>query len=198
MQSYWQNYYKNGNIPSAPSLFAQEIINFEFKTPIKTVIEIGCGNGRDAYFLGHNYEVVAIDNANLPKPTEKVTFRKCSMDTIRGNFDLLYSRFSLHSVSEDIENAVLAYAFNNCKFIAIEARSVNDPLCKHTNEKNECSNKTSYADKHYRRFIDLDTLCNKMQGIGFNILHASESDKYAPYKDDKPFCVRIIAQSTII
>jgi len=193
MQAYWQNYYEHGNIPTAPSLFAQEIVNVDFGSPIKTVIEVGCGNGRDAYFLGKHFKVIAVDNANQPPSTDTVTFHQCSMDKIYGVYDLLYSRFSLHSVSEDVETAVLNYAFNNCKFIAIEARSVNDPLCKNANNKCESTNATSYAKKHYRRFINLNALTSKMKRIGFQIIHASESDEYAPYKDDKPFCVRIIA-----
>ena len=114
------------------------------------------------------------------------------MGDLEGQFDMLYTRFSLHSVGEEVEDKLLNYAANNCKYIAIECRSSNDTLSK---GKSENSESTSYATKHYRRYINLEDLKQKMINLKFKILHASESSSYAPYKDTNPMCLRIIAEA---
>ena len=70
------------------------------------------GNGRDAYFWGKECNVNAYDNATKPDNTDKVTFHKANMTEICGKHDLLYSRFSLHSIPEDIENLILSDMFS--------------------------------------------------------------------------------------
>jgi predicted TPR repeat methyltransferase len=193
-QQYWSNVYRTTDMPTNPSLFALFIQN-ELGDKINTVIDVGCGNGRDSYFLAKSNTVLGIDIANKPEDKETASFALGSMDDLKGQHDLLYSRFSLHSVKVGVEDALLDYALNNCKYIAIEARSTKDQLNKGGNRlsHDENENKTSYADKHYRRFLHFEEFCKKISSRGFKILHASESDTYAPYKDYNPFCLRIIA-----
>ena len=197
MQKYWElHYYQTADKANlGPSAFALFVEKFDFKTKIETVVDVGCGSGRDSYFLGNKHRVTAIDNASTLTSSDSVTFKYGSMENLDGKYDLLYSRFSLHSVPVDVEVAVLSYAIDNCRFVAFEARSVNDTLCSNANDKNECWASTSYAKEHYRRFINLNAFCDKLRKLDFTILHASESDEYAVYKDDKPFCIRVIAST---
>ena len=191
--NYWSSYYEQKNCTSDqdPSKFAR-FVRAMLKNKINTVLEVGSGSGRDAYFLGRFYGVHAIDLACKPTDTPSVTFHQGSMTDITGVHDLLYSRFSLHSVSEDVEEMVLDFAKKQCSYIAIEARSTNDALA---NEQT-CNNaETSYAAAHYRRYMNLNSMVQKLTSRGFEILYAEESDLFAPYKDDKPFCVRIIAKT---
>lgn len=191
--AYWSEYYKtHKKAHVSPSLFA-EFVASHFGESIESVLEVGCGDGRDAYYFGEQYTVTAFDIANRPADTSSVTFHQQSMDKISGTHDLLYSRFSLHSVTEEMEDCVLRYALEHCKHIAIEARSTKDQLGESRNEKNEGKAATSYATAHYRRFIDFEALRRKMETMGFEITFAEESDTFAPYKDDKPYCVRIVA-----
>jgi tellurite methyltransferase len=189
---YWKTTYGTTNIPVVPSKFAK--FTQEFLHCVRSVIEIGSGNGRDAYFWGETCQVHAFDNAVLPENTQTVTFHKKSMREISGQYDLMYSRFSIHSIPEDIEDYVLSFAKTNCKYIAIECRTDKDEIANQLNEKNEAINKTTYADAHYRRYINFDQFETKLKGLGFNILFSGESDTYAPYKGYKPFCLRIIAE----
>ena len=134
--------------------------------------------------------MIGVDLATKPEGRENVTFLQQSMDNVEGKYDLMYMRFSLHSIPGEIEKKVFNYAMNNCKYLAIEARSTSDKL---SGGEGENSVETSYASKHYRRYIDKDELVKKIKDRGFNIMHVSESDTYAKYKDTAPTCVRLVA-----
>lgn len=191
--TYWTSIYEKKNIPSKPSKFA--IFVKDALKGVSSVLEVGSGNGRDSYFWGQTCSVSAYDIATKPADTDKVTFHKANMTQICGKHDLLYSRFSLHSVPEDVENFLLSFSKGNCKYIAIECRSTKDSLASGLNNKNEGLHETSYAKAHYRRYIDFEFFKSKLLEMGFNILHASESDSYAPYNGYNPICLRIIAKS---
>jgi hypothetical protein len=192
--NYWKKVYKNKNIPTEQSLFAT--FCREYLKDVASVLEVGSGNGRDAFFWGQTCKVHAYDIACQPKDTENVTFHLGSMEKVQGQHDLLYSRFSLHSVQEEIEDFILKYGKEHCKYIAIECRTVKDSIATELNERNEGSHSTTYADAHYRRYLDYETFKTKLETMGFHILHAGESDKYAPYKGYSPWCLRLIASST--
>ena len=189
---YWQGVYNKQDITLEPSNFAVFVKNM--LKNVHSVIEVGSGNGRDAYFWGHSCRVNAYDIATKPTDTEKVTFHKANMTDISGKHSLFYSRFSLHSVNENVENFILAFCQKNCDYIAVECRSTKDKLAKELNKKNEGFNETSYAKAHYRRYVNLECLQKKLLDMGFEVLHSSESDTYAPYKGYNPTCLRIIAK----
>jgi len=188
---------KKAQVMLTPSLFGCYVTDY-FKNEIKTVIEVGCGNGRDSYHLGTKYHVTAVDTANQPSNTDTVIFEQKSMaDLDTKQYDLLYSRFSLHSVPESIETEVLTFARQNCTFIAIEARSTKDELYVNDDSSSsalENRKETSYAAAHYRRYLNFEKFQQKMIAMGFEILYAEESDEFSPYKDQKPFCLRIVAK----
>lgn len=191
--TYWSSIYKKKDIPSEPSKFA--IFVKDILKDVNTVLEVGSGNGRDAYFWGKTCNVNAYDIATKPNDTQTVTFHQANMKDICGTYDLMYSRFSLHSVTEDVEDFLLAFCKRNCKYVAIECRSTKDALASGLNNKNEGSHETSYAKAHYRRYVDFELFKTKLMGLGFTIQHASESDTYAPYNGYNPTCLRIIAKT---
>ena len=193
-KKYWENIYnKQDAVPSEPSAFALFIVNMlvdQKEHNIHSIVDLGCGNGRDSYYLAKYSTVVGIDLATKPDDKTNVTFLQQSMDDIEGQHDLMYMRFSLHSIPEEVEEKVLNHAMKNCKYVAIEARSTSDKL---SGGKGENSVETSYASKHYRRYIDKEIIVSKLKDRGFNILHVSESDTYAKYKGTSPTCVRVVA-----
>lgn len=191
--TYWSSIYEKKDIPSEPSKFAI-FVNDTLKD-VNSVVEVGSGNGRDAYFWGRSSTVHAYDIATKPADTRTVTFHQDNMKDIHGIYDLMYSRFSLHSVTEDVEDFLLDFCKHNCKYIAIECRSTKDSLASGLNNKNEGLHETSYAKAHYRRYVDFESFKNKLTERGFNIVHASESDTYAPYNGYNPTCLRVIAKT---
>ena len=191
--SYWSKVYAGETLPSNPSKFA--LFVKDTLKDVNSVLEVGSGNGRDAYFWGNTCSVNAYDIAAKPTDTETVTFHQANMKDICGTYDLMYSRFSLHSVTEDVEDFLLAFCKHNCKYVAIECRSTKDALATDLNKKNEGLHTTSYAKAHYRRYVNFELFKTKLMGLGFTIQHASESDTYAPYNGYNPTCLRIIAKS---
>ena len=63
------------------------------------------------------------------------------------------------------------------KYLAIEARSTKDPLRLGGEMLSSSENRkeTSYAKKHYRRYIDIGVIQKKLLDRGFKLLHVSES-----------------------
>ncbi len=49
---YWNQYYKKGEAPSEGSTFAASVLCHIDKE--HDLLELGCGNGRDAFFFSRN------------------------------------------------------------------------------------------------------------------------------------------------
>lgn len=200
---YWNEYYKKMNI-GEPSLFAQEVGTM--LTPAKNILELGCGNGRDSlYFLGLGLNVVAIDSSDgviaqlKEKYEENNIYFICddfvsSSAIFSGQYDYVYSRFTLHAITEEQETEVLHNVYKVLKkngLFFIEVRSVNDELYGQGEKVGE----NSYIfDGHFRRFIKMKALVNKMKLIGFEMVSAVGKRGFAPFQGSNPPIIRIIAK----
>lgn len=200
---YWAKYYSQSKAPDSPSLFAQYCLPlFENRNRI---LEIGCGNGRDAqFFLKQNLNVVAIDKSlsaiNQCKATirnEKGQFICCETSQVTEHttqpFEVIYSRFSLHAMTVTEENMTLTAASHLIEkngLFCIECRSINDPMAN----KGEVLSPAERVDGHYRRFIVMEELIDKLVKNGFSIVYSQESTGFAPHKDEDPMVIRVIAK----
>ena len=138
---YWNNYYESERAMQKPSSFARYCLSSIDKQ--NTLVEFGCGNGRDSlYFSRNNIKVIALDRSvvaikkNELKTPSKVRFLHQDFTSIPDSFakykiGTVYSRFTLHSVNKEGYDKALISAYRlleqNGKFL-IEARTVNDPL----------------------------------------------------------------------
>ncbi|MEW4285743.1 class I SAM-dependent methyltransferase [Priestia koreensis] len=206
--SYWDNYYTEDNAPKNPSQFALDVLSYLKKGD--RLAELGCGNGRDAlFFASNNIKVLAIDQSNAAISNLKANNLKRNIQFVADNFlstevlkvnsfNYIYSRFTLHSITEEEENILLENVYNslreNGKFF-VEARSTKDEIFGLGQKVGK--NAYIYND-HYRRFIVLEELTNKLKKIGFFIEYILESENYAVYKDQNPVVIRVIAQKSNI
>ena len=202
-KEHWDNYYnKKQNAPQFPSPFAEYV---ETRIADKTrLLEVGCGNGRDSiYFASKGHLVTAIDRSasaiDFCKSldiNDNMNFLDGDLSEIRGleenYFEIIYSRFVLHAMTLDEEIETL----NICNKILvkggtffIECRSVNDPLYR----KGEIISHTERVDGHYRRFIILDELCERLNESGFQVIERQESNGLAKFGSDDPVVIRIEA-----
>ena len=107
------------------------------------ILEIGCGNGRDAkYFSSEGHHVTGLDRSreaielckNLYSDEPIKFFYGTIPDIAKTNkkkFDLIYSRFVIHAMSlnEELEMLKISYRLlNKDGQFFIECRSINDPL----------------------------------------------------------------------
>lgn len=200
---FWNEYYDNkidgdNILISNNSTFATYILNYITQSS-KTLIDLGCGNGRDStFFEKTGLKVTSVDMSQeaLDRIGSNSITKVCSsMDSIidfKDRFDVCYTRFSLHSITLEQQNKVLDWVSKNINkdgLFCIETRSINDPRFG----KGEKLDNNGFIDTHYRRFTELSTLTKDLKSRGFKIIKAEEEWFDANYKEDKAVVVRIIA-----
>lgn len=200
--AYWDDYYHGVKGDSSPSPFALEVV--EKLPPQQKILEVGCGNGRDAsFFYSRSLRVVALDASSEAIAVchrlyggNGVEFKTGrlgdeSLD-LGGAFDVVYCRFVLHAMTQAEEEEMLFEAYDRLRpggALYLECRSINDPLAR----LGEVISPTERIHGHYRRFIILAELRQRLEEAGFNVDYAVESTGLAPYQDEDPVVIRIRA-----
>ncbi|MBO4490296.1 MAG: class I SAM-dependent methyltransferase [Lentisphaeria bacterium] len=198
---FWSRFYRQNSVPFPPSSFARAVL--PFLVPNQSLCELGCGNGRDSiFFARHKIRVDAFDlvqdeisylQKNYSDPFIRFTcddFSRLPLERLK--YDAIYSRFTIHSVSEEMENSVLQWSYSSLKkggYLFVESRSIHDSLL---NRGTRLGRNENFTD-HYRRYMDMDLFCDKLNKIGFNIVSAQESDTFAVTDSESPMIVRVIA-----
>ncbi len=199
---YWDEYYKKDAAPSFPSPFAGYVAN-KLRTK-QNILEIGCGNGRDSkFFSSKGHHVTGLDRSGeaieLCKrlySNEPIEFLFGAVtDIVKTNkkkYDLIYSRFVIHTMSMNEELEMLKTSYHllnkNGQFF-LECRSINDPL----STTGEILSHTERIEGHYRRFIILEELKQRLIQVGFEIIEAIESNGLANLGEEDPVVIRVKA-----
>ena len=201
-KAYWNCYYQNKLCTNQPSPFAHYVSTLV--EPGKTLVDLGCGNGRDSVFFAEvGLTVVAIDLSD--RAIQMLT--KQNIPNIRflcGDFisnsihspecyDYAYSRFTIHAINQQQENLLIQTIYRALKpggKFFIEVRSIHDPLF---GKGKQLERNSFFYDNHYRRFIVLDDLVVSLQSYGFMVEYAKEQTGFAPYGNDDPPVIRIVA-----
>lgn len=205
-KKYWEGYYKSGEVPEEPSLFARFVLEEGYIKEEDSLLELGCGNGRDSvFFARNNLQVLAIDQC---KEEIIALLKKYSADNLNflcddftrlgeiGIFDNIYSRFTMHSITETEEERVLDWVYkhlNKRGNFLIEARGHKNELYS-LGEAVPGDFDAFVFEGHYRRFIDLEKFEEKLKTKGFRIISAEEKQGFAPYKETDYFFIRVLAQ----
>lgn len=204
-KEYWKRIYQKQNEETLPSLFARSVAE-RLDVAGKRIIELGCGNGRDAiHFANHDAIVTAIDQCDNMIETlqyrfqrvETLQFECCDFTMLADGepYDLVFSRFTLHSISEEQETNVLNWTIRNLKpggHLCIEARGQKNEIYRIGHPVKDEPD-AFILDGHYRRFINFNSFCKKLELIGFNIEYAAEQKGFAPFNGDDETYMRIVA-----
>ena len=209
-RSYWDSFYKKGNTYNAPSKFAEYVLKYTKSG--RKLLELGCGNGRDSlFFASKKLHVVGIDSAQeiinkLREDNEKEdALFVCDDFTIASTlyqqqYDYCYSRFTLHAINEKQQESLLKNVYNSLKtskeggYFFIEVRSINDEIFG----KGELAGRNAYVyEGHYRRFIVKTELEEQLKEYGFAIIETAEERKFAPFGDQDPLIIRIVAKKEV-
>ena len=205
-KKYWEEFYQTQNKELKPSLFARYVWGNIIENH-KTLIELGCGNGRDAvYFANEGITVHAIDQceneikflANRYKYMPNISFETGDFSEANEGqkYDVIYSRFTLHSISKKQEEKTLKWAYtalNEDGVFCIEVRGLKNEIYQFGEKVEEEDNAFIY-DNHFRRFIDFETFCNDLQILGFFLEYAAEERGFAPFEGQDETYIRIIAK----
>ena len=220
---YWNLYYEKNSVGAKASSFAlkvyeeieteQKFLNLDcgdVENPIPppwiSLLDLGCGNGRDSlFFLEKGLKVTAVDASDVA--IKKLSDLNCkNANFICGDFvsspivfsqkyNYCYSRFSIHAITAEQEDLLLTNVKKSLhsggKFF-IEVRSVHDELFG----KGECVGKNSFVyDGHFRRFVDKNELETNLIKKNFKILYSEENINFAPFGKENPPIIRIIVSA---
>ena len=200
--NHWDEYYKKDNIPDYPSPFAEYVANKLSNQ--QTILEVGCGNGRDAKFLAsQGHLVTGLDRSGEAIELCKKLYSDDSLEFFFGTitdiakinkkkYDLIYSRFVIHAMSLNEEIKILNMShklLNKDGQFFVECRSINDPLSR----KGDILSNTERIEGHYRRFIILEEFKQRLVQVGFKINKTIEGNGLAKFGKDDPVVIRVHA-----
>lgn len=205
-KDYWDNFYQNTdnttNLNNCSS-FACFCLDRFFKNK-QIIVDLGCGNARDAkYFAIHHHVVYGLDqsiNKSIQKNNQIKNLNLINKDFVYDNYDfsnkidVFYSRFTIHSISLDSENYLIPRIYNHLQpggLFCIEVRTTQDPKF---GVGQHISDTTYFNDNHTRRFIDSQNFLNKTLSLGFKLKYFNEQNNLSIYKDDNPVLMRLILE----
>lgn len=183
-RTFWHEYYGgqisgDNVLEEQPSPFALAVRSK--LTEGSTLLEIGCGNGRDScYFAASGISVIATD---ICETAVKLTAKKLPPTSVAMaadstglpdvDVDYAYARFVLHALTVEEQGRMLAWMKKHVRrMIFIETRSLNDPRCG----KGKKVGTHAYVDTHYRRFMSVDELESAAARAGFENCEIEETD----------------------
>jgi tellurite methyltransferase len=205
--SHWDDFYAGRqtgkHAPRYPSQFAAFAVNELMG--IDTLIEFGCGNGRDSEFFGRyglrvlamDASAVAIENCIATRGTTNVEYRHVSVADarphvagylkVRGDAEpvAVYARFFLHAITPGEQSDfldMLAEQLPPESLVLLEYRTVGDQ-----GERKEFG-------KHYRRFLDHAELLHSLESRGFAIDYEIENRGLAKYRHEDAMVGRCVAR----
>ena len=153
------------------SLFAKRVYLFIKNKRLKTVLDLGCGGGRDSqYFSRKGLVVTALDMATDEQQQEKmkrnnIRFIKSDIGEIRlkdDSFDMIYAHLSLHYFDNKKTEKILGSLYKILKpsgYIFIKCKSIDDPLFG----KGKMIENNFYDFGHTRHFFSKEYMREKLK-----------------------------------
>lgn len=203
-RNYWERYYAEVDGVDQPSTFAQYTLT---RLPEGcTVVELGCGNGRDSLFFARNgFTVHALDQcasaiARLQGKSNLLLPKIANVSdldiTLPEGPKAIYNRFLLHALDRGEAMNMLRWLGENLDsndFFFCECRSVKSDLYGKGDRRDD---DVFYTGKHHRRFIRKEELLGELKQAGFTTMEVIEEAGLAVHEGDDPVVIRIIARKT--
>jgi cyclopropane fatty-acyl-phospholipid synthase-like methyltransferase len=205
-KQYWDNFYRNHSNRSdiiECSTFATFCVENFLNEKTKTIVDLGCGNARDAKYFANEHIVYALDQSidqKIVDSNKSSQLNFIEQDFVHdeynfsNNVDVFYSRFTIHSITKDEQDSLLSKVYrhlNTGGIFCIEVRTTKDS--KFGLGKHICDT-TYFNDNHTRRFIDSQDFLNKVLLLGFKVRYFNEQNNLSVYKDDNPVLMRVILE----
>lgn len=156
------------------------------------MLDVACGNGRDSfYFVNCGLSVDCIDlSSNIV--SDKLSFHKANLFEFDfQNFDSIYLRFVIHSLTECELNTLMLKIEKECKencYIFIETRSSKE---FNHEEKLETFFNSSEGKAHYRILYSMNYLKSKFVKK-MKLIYEIESKGLASHKEEDPWVIRMV------
>lgn len=186
--NYWKN--KWSNRPSEPATnFAKRAYKLIKINNLKTLLDLGCGDGRDSiYFFNKGLQVTAIDfsESGIRRLKARQNRINCILKDIRNinftenSFDAIYTHLALHYFDDKTTSKV----FNNLHKI-LKRGGLMFVKCKSTDDalfgKGEKVGDNMYKEGHTRHFFTKEYMIEQLRR--FKIIKVRRtSSVYHEYK----------------
>lgn len=171
---YWENFYKTFK-EDEPSKFAKVAGAFMKLCGIKTLTELGAGNGRDTKHFKRFLKVKAYDYAYGDENVKQMSLK----DVLANEkpCEAVYSRFFFHCLSKKEISAILEWT---PKYLFAEFRTTGDEP-------------TLYKD-HKRKFVDVYWFLKELKKKGYGDVWYDHGKGFAKYKGEDPLVFRILTK----
>jgi tellurite methyltransferase len=191
--AYWSNFYSDVHeLPLEPSDFAFCTVRFlqglAEKNSYKNILDIGCGNGRDSYFLSsQGFTVTGIDSCSNIEVDKFQFLQKNILHHELEGFDVYYLRFVIHTLTESecVQLFARLALMPANTLIAFETRSTTNIT---EEEKLETFFRSPIGEEHFRMLYSKNYMDSMLEK--FIILESSDSADVAKFKTENPFCLR--------
>lgn len=197
---YWQSVYSSSKVPTFPSQFSVFVQSW-LSSNDASIIEVGCGNGRDSRFfhqMGHTVtvsdQVICDDLQRFAMARHNFAAVETSIvdavDSLRHAVDfskpvILYSRFFQHAISESDQLSMLnalSKVLHKDSLMFFEFRLDGDADAP-----------KEFGTTHFRRFQSAEEFKNTLAETGFECVYSCEGTGYARYKSEDPHVGRFVA-----
>lgn len=201
---YWADYYAH-NAHTEGSSFARYIQGRPDTSG--TVVDIGCGDGRDSFYFGSaGRTVLALDRSDVGVArareraegaglADRMSFEVVDLGDAGGLRRVLadigagpvlfYTRFVLHAITEDVQETLL-------NVLGERARSGDLLAAEFRTDKDAKRHKAH--PKHYRRYQNAEEFLADLRGRGWEVLDHVEDDGLAPWGEEDPVLCRVLAR----
>jgi len=200
--NYWNKFY-NKTLIMDESTFAKFTYK-KIKNKKGKILDIGCGNGRDARFFNRKgFHVMGVDisqkaiQKNSKNTIKNLVFKKFDVgkNKLKIKFEIIYCRFFLHTLDEVLEDKlinIIKLAKKKNTMVFFEFRNYKDKIFG--NFKADDHNKIIEFEKgHFRRIIDPKLFKKKfIFETKSTIIYQKSGINLSVVKNDNPNLSRMI------
>lgn len=206
-RDYWKRFYggaESSRVPREPSDFAQWVAG---EKPPGRLVDVGSGNGRDAYYLaGQGFDVAGFDlvpraargsGRGRRKGAANPRFAQLNLSSLRETlvtgarlaheqgYRTVYGRFVLHAlVDEARENfwRLTSMVLSGGGRCYLEFRTDRD------------RDTPKAFGEHFRRYLDPDLVAQEAAHHGGKVIHREEGRNLARFEKENPHVCRLVLE----